>query len=403
MKFKLKEVKICALLLTSCYSLLTAVSFVPYYDFQFSQGVTIPSRGDWSFSISLINDIGLITKLHQKHALIGFYELKYLGPGLKRQEGERFTDRYMDNIFVLRHQWYYLQNLTFRTQLDYQKQNYRSGANEAWGYGLYDYNRYGGLIGVEKVFNKFTLETILRYYFLDFPNYTDLLKEFQAGATEVESEAGKQNHHLIQLLGNVTYKENKFIASFTFQAYTKQKIITNTVQPNGTYYSADLQRDIIIGLGVERIQPIISKLVSVPTVTFKHRASNQNYQHFTTAGSTIPVSYQAKYYDYSQIILGTSFIYSLSEKWQFLVVPEIDYKVYLNRPPRDKENNFIEGEKQNNLLLLLTLGFNKRRSDTSITTFFYTYQQQTSNMKFEKYLPYNYSGHFIGLKYSLKY
>lgn len=391
-----------ALLRGQLINCLYAVPVVPYYEFQFTQGASIPSQGDWYFTTNLINDIGVITKL-RNHSIIGLYELKYLGPGLKRQEGESFIDRYLNYVFVLQYNWLFRKDITFKSQFDYLKENRRTGANEAWGLGLYDYNRTGGLISVEKIFKQLTIDLGLQYHFLEFPNYTDLLKEFQSGTAEAETESGKQNHQLVQLRSNLAYKENNFNLNIAMQLYTKQKVITNILQSDGTYYSSELQKDTILTLGAERIQKLKKWLTFVPSISIRNRTSNQNYQHFTTVSSTVPVSYQAKYYDYSQVIVGLPLYFQLSEKWEFATNPEFDYKLYTNRPPRDENNNFVEGQKQNNFLFLLTLMFNKKSSDVSTTTFFYTYQVQTSNMKFEKYLPYNYSGHFAGIKYSLKY
>jgi len=392
------------LISTSNFSLLTAFNLAPYYDFQFTEGVSIPSKGgDPTFTINLLNDIGLIVKSHEKHSTIGFFELKYLGPGLKTQEGERFTDRYLDYLYLLRHNWKIKEKLTLRAQFDYMKENRRTGANEAWGYGLYDYNRIGGLVGVEKEFEKFKLGGSIDYHYLEFPNYTDLLKEFQAGTGEAESEAGKQNHNIIQVRGDLVYGLNKFNVGFALQSYTKQKVITDTVQSDGSYYSDTLQKDIIISLTAERTQKVSNRIVFVPSISFKMRDSNQNYQHFESAGSTSPVSYQSNYYDYSEVIFSLPVNFSLSKKWDFVFSPEFDYKFYSDRQPRDASNQFIEGEKQNIMLTLLTLGFTKKATEVSSLSIFYTYQVQSSNMKFEKYLPYNYDGHFIGLKYAITY
>ncbi len=82
----------------------------------------------------------------------------------------------------------------------------------------------------------------------------------------------------------------------------------------------------------------------------------------------------------------------------------MEITLYLSREPRNKDNNFIEGEKQKNQLLLYSLVYTSQSQDQHRkVSLFYTYQQQTSNMKFEKYYPYNYSGHYFGLKFSYSY
>ncbi|MHB9154937.1 MAG: hypothetical protein ACYC5N_04490, partial [Endomicrobiales bacterium] len=58
---------------------------------------------------------------------------------------------------------------------------------------------------------------------------------------------------------------------------------------------------------------------------------------------------------------------------------------------------------QANDLVILSVGFTLKPNDITRTTFFYTYQTQSSNMKFEKYLPYNYSGSFFGVSFNYTY
>jgi len=47
----------------------------------------------------------------------------------------------------------------------------RTAANEVWGQGLYDFNRYGLAVTVEKKYSdKFTAAVFFGYHQLDFPN-----------------------------------------------------------------------------------------------------------------------------------------------------------------------------------------------------------------------------------------
>ncbi|MBU2614931.1 MAG: hypothetical protein KKG87_05180 [Elusimicrobia bacterium] len=398
------KIKILTILLPLmlCCSLLRAASVAPYYDFQFTQGAAIPSRGSSEFSLNLVNDVGLLAKIHPRHTLVGFYEIKYVGPGLRQEEGESFSDRYMDYLLVVRHNWVYNNKYTFKAQLDNMIENRRTGANEAWGYGLYDYVRSGGMVDAEINFETFKLDSAIQYSVLTFPNYTDLVSELQSGSADAESQSGKQDHNLIQIRSNLDYEENRFSFGLTLQNYIKQKVITNVTQPDGTYYSSDLQRDIILNLGAERTQKFSESIIMNMFISYKNRGSNQNYQHFLTAGSTVPVSYQADFNSYSEISAGFPVTFALAKKWDFVFSPEYKYKFYSSRSPRD-ENNLFVGGRQSTTLFLLSFAFNKKSSDVSTTSLFYTFQQQSSNMKFEKYMPYNYSGHFIGIRYSLRY
>ena len=84
---------------------LRAVEVAPYYSFEFSEGLGFPSQESFFFSGNLTNDLGLILRLNPRHSLLGLYELKYIGPGLEREEGREFSERAMDHIFFIQEQY----------------------------------------------------------------------------------------------------------------------------------------------------------------------------------------------------------------------------------------------------------------------------------------------------------
>jgi len=379
-----------------------SAEIAPYYSFGLAQGMSF-QPGYQSFTVNLTNDIGLIVKPAEKHHVLGFYEIKYLGPGLRTQEGDRFTDRYMDHLYVLKHKWEFMESLIFQSQIDYMKEHRRSGANEAWGLGLYDYERTGGLVGVDKDFEKFKAGGNFQYHYLKFPNYTDLLTEISAGGTEAESSANKQNQYLYQLHGQLDYRENTFSLDFTWQNYEKQKVVVDAVQPDGSYYSGTLQKDFSTSISIERIQKIGGGILIIPGLKYTIKNSNQNYQHFTAAGDTVPAKYLPDYYSYSQTVLDLPITLALSKKWDFVFTPTFDIKSYSVRDIRNENGDFVTGTKQSNNLTLITISFNKKTTDVSTTSLFLTQQTQSSNMKYEKYTPYNYSGQFVGLQYTISY
>ncbi|MDD5688087.1 MAG: hypothetical protein PHE88_09690 [Elusimicrobia bacterium] len=380
------------------------VKVAPYYLLQFNEGAFIPNISDWNFSINLLSDLGVIVKPEGKHSFVGFYELKYTGPGLKREEGEKFTDRTMDHLGVIRHNYKINENYSLKSQVDYMKEYKRTGSNEVWGTGLYDFSRLGGLISVGRKFSSELSASITgQYHFLNFPNYTDLLAEFQAGGANVESSTGKQNHSLYQTGLAVEYNVNHFGFDIIMQNYSKQKIAVSMVQANGTYYSSDLQKDIIINLSVGRMQKLWEKLSLNPTLCYKIKNSNQNYLHFDSVGSTEVPRYFGDYYDYTQVIFSIPFSLALGEQWELSASPEYDIKTYTKRPPQDDNSNFLMNEKQKNNLFILSSGFTFKPNAVTRTTLFHVFQSQSSNMKFEKYLPYNYTGNYFGIKFEYTY
>src|SRR3989339_1580425 len=264
-KFKRLFSAISVLFIFGTTLLLAEIKVAPYYSLQFIEGAFIPNIGEWNFSINLLSDLGVIVKPQgSKHSFVGFYELKYMGPGLRSQEGEKFTDRAMDHMLVLRHTFNISEDYFLKSQIDYMKEYKRTGTNEVWGTGLYDLERTGGLISFGRRFSDILSVAITeQYHFIDFPNYTDLFAEFQAGGANLESSTGKQNNKLYQTGLTVDYYANRFSFDITSQNYIKQKVTVEPVQLDGTYYSSALQKDTIITFADGYKQKLFEEKVAI--------------------------------------------------------------------------------------------------------------------------------------------
>ncbi len=236
---------------------------------------------------------------------------------------------------------------------------------------------------------------------MTFPNYTDMLAELRAGADASASE-GKQNHHIVELGAKGKYENNTARLFITQQLYTKQEIAVNTVQSDGSYYSSDKQNDLTIALSASREQKLSGKALIDPEISFTYKNSNQNYQHFEEQTSTVPVSFHADYYDYTNVAIGVPFVFTFTEKWAFLFNPQISLKTYTKRPSRNAAGDFLS-KKMNRVLSIYTVGVRNRIGESSSSMLFLTYQKQTSNMQYEQYVPYNYFGYSIGLKFQMEY
>jgi len=389
-------------LLLACslpFSLNAEMKIAPYYSLQLTEGAFVPNKGDWNFSMDVLTDLGVIAKPSDTHSIVGFYELKYTGAGLKRQEGEKFSDRTMDHLAVFRYTYKFADDYFIKPQIDYMKEYKRTGSNELWGTGLYDFNRTGGMITVGREFKGNAIVSLSgQYHQMEFPNYTDLLTEFQAGGAGAESSAGKQNHKLLQAGVAVDVGSNRVSYDLILQDYTKQKVAADTTQADGTYYSSDLQKDVLMNITASAGQDWGIVHIN-PSLYYKTKRSNQNYLYFTAINSTEVPRYFGKYYDYDEVGLVVPVMFELSDSWEFAASPEWDYKMYKNRNPRDTDGNFLTDEKQTNNMFIVSTGFTVKPNAVTRTTFFYTFQNQKSNMRFEKYLPYNYTGNFGGIKF----
>ncbi|PKN00862.1 MAG: hypothetical protein CVU77_08190 [Elusimicrobia bacterium HGW-Elusimicrobia-1] len=380
-----------------------APKFAPYYNLQLTEGISLPSRGDLIFDLNLVNDLGVLARINPEHSVLGFYQIKYTGPGIKRQEGEQFTDRTMDHMFVFRHTWTTPWDMKIKSQFDYWKEFRRSGTNELWGTGLYDMNRVGGLVGAEKVLGEFKVGAALQYHSMLFPNYTDLVAEIRSTGDDVTSSEGKQDHALVQVGATAEWNKVKAVLDLTLQNYFKQKTITNVAQADGTFYSGALQQDSITSIRAGRDFQYGVAGIS-PEIKWSGRTSNQNYLHFDSVTSTTPAAngFFGNYYSNSQISIALPVIVRITKKWDTFLSWEQEIKSYSDRPARDEDGNFLT-DKQSNVSQYVSLGFNNHPNDVTTLTYYYVTQNSSSNMKYEKYFPYNFSAASFGIRFSYQY
>jgi hypothetical protein len=409
MKIKTLSIASVAIVLIPAVT-LAKVEIAPYSSINFSEGLSMPSLGASLLSTNLSAELGTVVKPHEKHNFFGLYSLRYDGPGFKKQDGRQFTERSLDHIFILQHQYAINDRFSLKERLSYMKEFYRSGANEAFGQGLYDFNRTGlfvsfGVNGVPEIHSEFfedvTAEASLSYDTLVFPNYTDLLKEFQIsqGQATTESATGKQDQSVYQI--GLTLKKQSIHVTLkdSIQSYIKQKVIGT----NGAY-GGTLQNDNVLSLEAQtRIKAIKNVVSFAPGFKFNLKTSNQNYLYFKTLSvSTQTFTFLGNYYDYNEYNLVTELDFYLTKNKTLFLIPEFNWKFYTVRPAMDANYNILP-EKQSVFLTLYTLGYQVKWNEVSTFTLYYALQQQSSTMKFEKYVPYNYSGNYFGMTFGFSY
>ena len=380
---------------------VSALELAPYYNYQLGQGVSVSPEGDLGFLVNLSKDIGAIASPWENQSIMGYYSMQYQGPGLKQQEGREFRERYLNHVFVSRHHWD-LGDMTLKTQIGILMERRRSGTNETWASGLYNFNRYGGHTSLEKKILEIDSTVSLGYHYVTFPNYTDMLAEIRAGA-DASGTAGTQNHHSLRVSYTGNIQPLKFWLSLNPLFFTRQKVASDKVQKDGSFYSDTRQREIIINTGASYRESLTQKIEIVPELDITFRFSNQNYQHFMDMTSTSPVSFHEGFFNYIEPSISLPLSISLSRDLTYFFSPRMNFRFYTSRNPRDKDGSFIDDEKQNRILGVYTTGFRKQTGESSATTLFFTYQNQSSNMNFERYLPYNYSGISLGLRFQMEY
>jgi hypothetical protein len=140
----------------------------------------------------------------------------------------------------------------------------------------------------------------------------------------------------------------------------------------------------------------------IPEGQYTDHRSNQNFLLYESVTDATP-EFVSSYYDYSQYTLSAPVALNLGEKWA--LYGGIDYKLrtYHHREPRDASNAFIRGKTQTNNWVTISAGLRKKMNAISSVTLTASSVVATSNNKFERYLPYNYTGYNFNLSYQLTY
>jgi len=166
-------------------------------------------------------------------------------------------------------------------------------------------------------------------------------------------------------------------------------------------YGARGQSDFnfIWGLSLDRSW---RRLRFLPSFRWNIHRSNQNHLLFKSLTDTSP-SFQAEYYDFSEIELGIPVALSMSKSWTAGLGFDLRHRAYGSRTARDSANAIMEGRDQKNAMFVTTLSLFKKMKALSSWSLTYAYVYALSNNKYERYMPYNYWGSNLSLGYQLEY
>jgi len=228
-----------------------------------------------------------------------------------------------------------------------------------------------------------------------FPNYTDLLSEFQNAGNTAETSGGLQD----QTMGQVSLRPswNKFFAGLTYtvQNYKNQRVVANT----GVYGAAKQKdSDTAMDFGFQQTLWIFELS---PMVSYTMHTSNQNFMLYKFLGDTSP-QFGDKYYDFNELALSVPVDLNITSKWAVGGALNLTRRAYGKRTARDSANNFTTS-KQVNTMSTLTGSIRKRINEVAMVRLFASFIMASSNNKFEKYMPYNYNGNSFGVAYQLSY
>ncbi|MBI4369752.1 MAG: hypothetical protein HY547_05950 [Elusimicrobia bacterium] len=367
---------------------------MPYYKFTFSEGLSIPSKGDFFANHEVGSQVGSLWNITDKAHLFGLYDLTYEGPGLMRSEGRLFSERAIRHSFMTEPSYdFSLGTLRLKGFLIDEKR--RSGTNEIWGQGLYDYSAVGGSIGFDRKFLGFTFFPSIRYTNMEFPNFTDLLREFQTSGQSSEIAAGGlMDQTALAYTLSVTKRPFNVAVSLTNQEYKNEKVVTSA----GTY-SDEPQVDSIAEIRGEW-EGSLWRFSLVPAGAIRFKRSNQNYLYYESVGDTSP-DFIAQNFNYNELNMGAKLFMRLTKTKAIFGAMDLTDRLYTSRPPRNSSGVYQYGEQQNTTWGSTGGGLQWKVTDYSTWNLAYYIITSASNMKYESFVPYNYTGHIFGLWFTV--
>ena len=387
--------------------------FTPYFDMTLMEAAFLPSAGNIFSGGNINTQVGLLTKITQKDSLFGLYNFNYAGPAFQPQDSKQFTDRSMSHNFNFEYRRSLSDKFRVRPGVSFMTDYSRSGANEAWKNGLYNMNSAGGQLAVDYNFD-FDKNGIVTAVFLTrkvkFPNYTDLLREFMNSNNKSETSGGLQDQTLTQFSLRPSW--NGFFGGLTYteQNYRNQKVVEAATGDYGLTNQKDKTTAVDGGfhhrLWIFELSPMVS---------YSMHRSNQNFLRYKSFGTNVtaadlptltvgssPITMVPKNYDYNEITLSVPMDLNVTGKWAVGGAFNITSRNYTDRGARDENNNYT-ASKQKNVMTTLTGSIRKRMNDVATMRLFYSLVVASSNNKFEKYTPNNYTGHTFGVAYQLSY
>lgn len=376
--------------------------FTPYFNMDFSESAFVPSEGDVFTGGDITADVGLLADINGKNSLLGLYGFNYEGPGFQPQEQGQFTERSMSHNLNIEYKRFVNEKIRLRPQISGSVEYRRSGANESWENGLYNTKSLGFGLAADYFFgdsgNKsLSLEYVYRN--VKFPNYTDLLLEFQQAGASSELSGGLYDQHYHQLGLSAGWEEFFGGVNYVLQKYKNQRII----EPDGTgggVYGDTLQKDKTLSMYFGLTKKLWIFKMS-PSLAYSMRRSNQNFVRYKYLGDTSP-EFVENNYDYNEITLSAPLDLLITGKWALSGSLSLIKRNYTDRPARD-ENNVYKSEEQSNLMTTLSFGVKRRMNEIAYMRLEYLITAASSNNKFERYLPYNYTGNALSLSYQISY
>jgi hypothetical protein len=232
----------------------------------------------------------------------------------------------------LRTIWKAAPDWKLKAYASYKQQFIKSANNEAWGEGLFDYEKPG--FGVESAWEGGSFlrssRVGLDVYDTRFPNFQSLASGSALGA-EIGAGRDVLNFRAVDLPVGVELGIGKnsldLKALASFRRFPDQKVVHDDGNYGGTR-----RRDLygLISADVRRPLPRLGKIESLASFTLSHGRLSSNQNNVTV--SNFVQDFNPDYYSYQETIAGPSFQARFFGHLTAGVGYLMTYRVYDNRP-----------------------------------------------------------------------
>jgi hypothetical protein len=368
--------------------------FINYIDISFLEGINFEKGSSYGGG-NINSSVGFLYDFNEKNSLALDYMLSYSGPYISYEN--RFLDeRIMNHGAMLEYSGRAGKSLRIRPHIYFGSEYRKDSSIGDFKDNLYNNNTKGLGLAVDYYpGNDRTFTTYVIYRKIEFPNYTDLLYEFLNPGVATEIGGGLYDNNLYRFGAKLMNGKIFYSVDYTMQRYINQKVIKSDAS-----YGNDKQRDdeAEFKIGIEHN---ISKFYFYPSVNYIIHSSNQNFLRFKSFTDVEPV-FIGDAYDYKEI--G----FDVPSYFKFIgldvnLSAGFKSRNYSKRPPRNTDNDYILSDDENDRMFSLSLSATRKINDLASFIFYYSFVKSTSNNKFEDYLPYNYSGHSLGIGYKISY
>jgi hypothetical protein len=390
------------LVLCASFCRLDAAHVVPVGDFRFLGGQYFFNSSASSLSGNLSLTVVPAVKFNDRFSIIPTYMGSYrgtkevadlVGGGTLFQDGQ-------DHFLSVKGVYAVTPALKLKLGTSYRLELLRETKDEAWGKGLFDYQKLNAGFETEYAYlRNGAIRAGIDYYTLRFPNYQSLESSVTSSGLGREL-AGSDTLNCANLMGTL-----RFINSFgrlktevgyytTAKSYPDQPLVLadstlSKNKRNDSYTAIDTNVTCPV-----KTSPSLGIVVSLDA---QYVLNDSNQAHYDAQKT----KFIADYYDYSYLVVAPTVHFIIGKRpWAVSLGGSVNRQDYAKRPVQDADGTYQSGaitvdETMVSVGIAYPIGKNIKLRAVS------NFIDSRSNMKYETTYAYNYqtSNYLLGFNY----